>query len=118
MVALSKYWLPSRLLCSSRRALTSVIIFLFFPHSDQVSILSDLDLDLFASRLLDFSLVIGLASFGFFHGFGDSSSSKIVLDGLLHCSWQLVHRYLLTVFILLVACICDGAKCRGSEDGD
>ena len=53
-------------------ALTSVIIFifLFLPNSDEASILSDLDLDLFASGLLDFSLVISLTVFGFLSRFG------------------------------------------------
>src|SRR6266446_9758938 len=122
MIALSvvsKCWLFSRVLCSSKRVLTSVIIFLFLPdlpEADEASILSDLDLDLFASRLLDFSLVIGLASFGFFRGFGDSSSPKIVLDRLLHRSWQLSHRHLLLVFLLVHSRIDQGPHCRESDD--
>src|SRR6266446_5774573 len=125
MIALSvvsKCWLFSRVLCSSKRVLTSVIIFLFLPdlpEADEASILSDLDLDLFASGLLDLSLVIGIASFGFFRGFGDSSSPKIVLDCLLHRSRQLSHRYLLLVFLLVHSRIDQGTNCRHpDDDGD
>src|SRR6266478_4519383 len=108
----------SRGLVLIEKALTSVIIFifLFLPNSDEASVLSDLDLDLFASGLLDFSLVISLTVFGFFRGLGDSSSPKIVLDRLLHRSRQLSHRYLLLVFLLIHARIDQGANCRESDD--
>src|SRR6266446_6271816 len=104
--------------CAHRKALTSVIIFifLFLPNSDEASVLSDLDLDLFASGLLDFSLVISLTVFGFFRGLGDSSSPKIVLDRLLHRSRQLSLRYLLLVFLLVLSRIDPGANCRESDD--
>src|SRR6266478_2661097 len=124
MIALSvvsKCWLFSRVLGSSKRVLTSVIIslFLFLPDADKLSILSDLDLDLFASGLLYLSLVISFTVFGFFRGFGDSSSPKIVLDRLLHRSWQLSHRHLLLVFLLIHSRIDHGANCRHpDDDGD
>src|SRR5262249_21089710 len=82
-----------------------IFIFLFLPNADERSILSDLDLDLLASRFLDLSFVIGLVPFDFFRGFGDSSSPKIVLDGLLHRCRQITYRYLLLVFVFLGACI-------------
>src|SRR6516164_2403026 len=94
-----------------------LIIFLFLPKADERSIFSDLNLNLFASRFLDLSFVIGLVPFGFFRGFCDSSSQKIVLDGLLHRSWQITHLYLLLGFVFLVACINQGCGCRDSEDG-
>lgn len=39
----------------------------------------------------------------FFRGFGDRSSRKIVLDRLLLRRWQVSHRYLLLVFVLITA---------------
>src|ERR1700730_7063130 len=72
----------SRHFCSPK--LLSVVVFL--PDADEASILSDLDLDLIATRFLNLSLVISLTVFGFLLSFGDSSSSKIVLDGLLQRS--------------------------------
>src|SRR5215831_12224328 len=69
------------------------------------------------ARFLDLSFVIGLVSFGLFRGFGDSSSPKVILDGLLHWSRQFTHLYLLLVFVFLGGCINQGCSCRDSEDG-
>src|SRR5262249_18755292 len=101
------------------KILISVIIFLFrfLPNTDERSILRDLDLDLLSSRFLDLSFVKGLVPFGFFRGLGDSSFPKIVLEGLLHRSRQITHRYLLRVFVLLGACINQGCTYGDSEDG-
>jgi hypothetical protein len=54
----------------------SVIIFVFlsFPHADELPILSDLDLNLFGARLLDFALVISLTVFDVLRGFSNRSS--------------------------------------------
>src|SRR5215831_11044923 len=83
------------------------------------SVFIDLDLDLFASGLLDLSLVISFTVFGFFRGFGERSSRKIVLDRLLHRRWQVSHRYLLLVFLLIHTPIDQGAKGPESDnDGD
>src|SRR6516165_2662382 len=94
-----------------------LILFLFLPNADERSILSDLDLDFFASRFLNLSFVIGFVPLGFFGGFGDSSSTKIVLDGLLHRRWHITHLYLLLVFVFLIACINQGRSCHDSQDG-
>ena len=50
------------------------------------------------------------AVFGSFRGFGDRSLRTIVLDRLLLRRWQVSHRYLLLVFVLIHTRIDQGCQ--------
>src|SRR6516164_10437505 len=76
-------------------------IFLLSSGADELTVWVDLDLDLFATGLLDFSFVVGPALLGFLGGFGDGSSSQVVLNRLLYSSRHFGNCY----FLLILTCL-------------
>ncbi len=64
--------------------LVFILLVVFFTDTDELPVLSDLDLDLFASRFLNVGLVHCFALFYFLGGFSDGAAAQVVLNGLLH----------------------------------
>src|ERR1700716_979140 len=75
----------------------------FLTDTDELPILSDLDLDLLASRFPNVGLVYGFALFHFLGSLSNGAGAQVVLNGLLHCCRHVGQRYLLLVFFPFLA---------------
>jgi hypothetical protein len=92
------------------------LLVVFFTDADELPILSDLDLDLFASRFLNVGLVYGFPLFRFLGGLSDGAAAQVVLNGLLHRCRHIGQRYLLLVFFSFLLCVNYADKRSDSDD--
>src|SRR5260370_35789805 len=95
--------------------LVFILLVVFFTDTDELPVLSDLDLDLFASRFLNVGLVYCSALFHFLGSFGDGAAAQVVLNGLLHCCRHFGQRYLLLVFFSFLSSVDYAGKRSGSD---